>query len=55
MSLDQDVADGSRHTLALDEVDDLDGSLGDVRHVLAMRKLTKERGRSNDDVNTINA
>ena len=40
-------------TLALDEVDDLNGGLGDVGHVLAVRELAEERRRSNDDIDTV--
>ena len=42
-------------TLALDEVDDLNGGLGDVGHVLSVRELSKERRSANDNINTINA
>lgn len=40
-------------TLALHVFNDLDGSLGDVRHILPMRKFTEERRRADDDVNAI--
>ena len=52
MSLGQDVADGSRHTLALDEVDDLDSSLGDVGHVLSVGVLHELLRSSNTHVST---
>lgn len=41
--------------LALDELDDLDGRLDDVRDVLAVRVLAEERRRANDDVDAVNA
>ena len=40
--------------LRLDKVDDLDGSFGDVGHVLSVRKLAEEGRRSDDNVNAIN-
>ena len=41
-------------TLALDEVDNLDGGLRDVGHILAMRELTEERRGTDDDIDTVN-
>ncbi len=40
-------------TLALDKVDDLDGSLGDVGHILAMRELAEEGRSADDDIDTV--
>ena len=42
-------------TLALDEVDDLDSSLGDVGHVLSVRELAEERRGTDDDIDTVDA
>ena len=42
------------HTFALNEFDDLNGSFGDVGHVLSMRELTKEGRSPDDDINAIN-
>lgn len=39
--------------LGLDVFDNLDGLLGDPGHVLAVRVFTKERGSSNDNINTV--
>lgn len=39
--------------LGLDELDDLDGALGDVVHVLAVGVLSQELGGADDDVNTV--
>jgi hypothetical protein len=39
----------------LDKVDDLDRGLGDIGHVLAMRKFTEEGWRANDDIDAIYA
>jgi hypothetical protein len=41
--------------LGLDKIDDLDRALGDVGHVLAVRKFTEEGGRADDDVHAIYA
>lgn len=41
--------------LGLDEVDDLNGSLGNVGHVLSMREFAQEGRGSNHDVDTVNA
>ena len=43
----------SELTLALDELDDLNRGLGDVGHVLSVRKFTEERRGTNDDINTV--
>lgn len=40
-------------TLGLDELDNLDGGLGDVGHVLSVRELTKERRGADNDVDTV--
>lgn len=40
-------------TLGLDEVDNLDRGLGDVSHILAMRKFTQEGRCANDNVDAI--
>ena len=40
-------------TLALDKVDNLDSGLGNVGHVLSVRKLPKEGRSANDDVDTV--
>lgn len=41
------------NALGLDELDNLDGSLGDVGHILSVRKFSQERGRANNDVDTV--
>ncbi len=41
--------------LRLDKVDHLDRGLGDIGHVLAMRKFTEEGGCADDDVDAIYA
>ena len=41
-------------SLGLDEVDNFDGRFGDISHILAVREFTEERGRPDDDINTIN-
>ena len=41
------------NVLGLDKVDDLDGSLSDVGHVLDVRKLAEEGGSADDDVDTV--
>lgn len=41
-------------TLGLDEVDDLDRSLCDVSHILAMREFTQEGRCANDNIDAIN-
>ena len=41
-------------TLGLDELNDLDGCLGDVGHVLAVREFAEERGCPDNDVDTVN-
>jgi len=41
--------------LRLDKVDHLDSGLGDVSHVLAMRKFTEEGGCADDDINAVDA
>lgn len=38
------------NSLGLDKLNDLDGSLVDVGHILAVRVLPQERGGANDDV-----
>lgn len=42
-------------TMGLDKVDDLDRSLGDVCHVLAVRELAKEGRGADDNVNAVDA
>ena len=39
--------------LALDELDDLNGGLGDVCHVLAVGELAEKAGSSDNDVDTV--
>lgn len=39
--------------LGLDKVDDFNGRLADVIHILAVREFAEEGGRSDDDVDTI--
>ena len=41
--------------LRLDKVDHLDSGLGDIGHVLAMRKFTEEGGCADDDVDAVDA
>ena len=41
-------------TLGFDKCDDLNGRLGNVSHVLSMRKLTEERRCADDDVDAVN-
>jgi len=42
-------------TLRFDKVDHLDRGLGNIGHVLAMRKFTQEGGCADDDIYAINA
>ena len=39
----------------LDKVDYFDGGLGDISHILSMRKFPQERGGANDDVYSVHA
>lgn len=40
-------------TLALDILNDLDGGLGDISHVLSVRELTEERRCPDDDIDAV--
>lgn len=43
----------SRLAVGLDKLDDLNGGLGNVGHILSVRELSQKRRRSDDDINAI--